>query len=55
VSVTLRMAYAIEVVLQRDAIKSMKSAGLSMMPEGLEEGMKAQDLADLMEFIVAGK
>jgi hypothetical protein len=28
---------------------------LSMMPEGLEEGMKAQDLADLMEYIIVAK
>ncbi len=33
----------------------MKTAGLSMMPEGLEEGTKAQDLADVMEFIMSAK
>ncbi|MDB5320091.1 MAG: cytochrome c [Phycisphaerales bacterium] len=54
-SVTLRMALGMEVVLARDAIKSMHSAGLSMMPEGLEEGMKAQDLADLMEYVITAK
>lgn len=54
-SVTLRMALGMEVVLGRDSIKSMRSAGLSMMPEGLEEGMKAQDLADLMEYVVVAK
>jgi len=26
-----------------------------MMPEGLEEGMKAQDLADLMEWVIVAK
>jgi putative heme-binding domain-containing protein len=51
-SVTLRMALGMEVVLGRDEIKSMRSAGLSMMPEGLEEGMKAQDLADLMDYVI---
>jgi putative membrane-bound dehydrogenase-like protein len=51
-SVTLRMALGMEVVLPRDTIKSMRSAGLSMMPEGLEEGMKPQDLADLIEFVI---
>jgi putative heme-binding domain-containing protein len=54
-SVTLRMALGMEVVLARDEIKSMRSAGLSMMPEGLEEGMKAQDLADLMEWVIVAK
>ncbi len=54
-SVTLRMALGMEVVLPRDTIKSMRSAGLSMMPEGVEEGMKAQDLADLIEFVITAK
>jgi hypothetical protein len=36
-------------------MKSMRSAGLSMMPEGLEEGCKPQDLADLLEFISTAK
>jgi hypothetical protein len=30
----------------------MRSTGLSMMPEGLEQGMKPQDLADLMAFVM---
>jgi len=54
-TVTLRMANGIEAVLPRTTIKSMSSAGLSMMPEGLEEGMKPQDLADLLEFVMQGK
>jgi putative heme-binding domain-containing protein len=53
--VTLRMAYGMEVAVPRDTIKSMRSAGLSMMPEGLEEGMKGQDLADLMEYVMGGR
>ena len=53
--VTLRMAAGMQVTLERNAIKSMKTAGLSMMPEGLEEGTKAQDLADVMEFIMSAK
>ncbi len=51
-SVTLRMASGIETVLPRKSIKTMRSTGLSMMPEGLEQDMKPQDLADLMEFIM---
>ena len=44
-----------EQVVPRGDIKSMKSAGLSMMPEGLEEGMDKQAVADLLEFIEKGK
>jgi putative heme-binding domain-containing protein len=51
-AVTLRMANGIETVLSRKAIKGMRSTGLSMMPEGLEQGMKPQDLADLMAFVM---
>jgi putative membrane-bound dehydrogenase-like protein len=54
-TVTLRMAAGMQVTLDRSNIKSMKTAGLSMMPEGLEEGVKPQDLADVMEFIMSGK
>jgi len=54
-AVTLRMSFGIEATLPREDIKSMRSAGLSMMPEGLEEGMKPQDLADLMEFVSSAK
>ena len=54
-NVTLRMANGIEAVLPRDAIKRMSSMGLSMMPEGIEEGMNVHDLGDLMEFLMKGR
>ena len=54
-SVTLRMALGMEVTIPRSDIKSMRSAGLSMMPEGLEEGLKPQDLANLMEYVITAK
>jgi hypothetical protein len=38
----------------RARIASLKTEGRSLMPEGLEEGLKPQDLADLIEFIVTG-
>jgi hypothetical protein len=47
------MAYAMEVTIPRPEIKSLRSANLSMMPEGLEDGMTPQQLADLMEFILS--
>jgi putative membrane-bound dehydrogenase-like protein len=51
-SVTLRMAGGAESVIARANIASMQSMGHSLMPEGLEEGLKPQDLADLMEFVL---
>jgi putative membrane-bound dehydrogenase-like protein len=54
-AVTLRMAAGAEVVVPRGEIKSMRSAGLSMMPEGLEEGMTVQDVADLLEYVAGGR
>jgi len=50
-SITLRQAYGVETVVFRNNIKKLKNQGQSLMPEGLEEGLKAQDLADLLEFI----
>jgi putative membrane-bound dehydrogenase-like protein len=35
----------------RSSIKRLVSTGLSLMPEGLEEGMTPQDLADLISFV----
>jgi putative heme-binding domain-containing protein len=51
-SVTLRMAGGAESVMARANIASLQSQGRSLMPEGLEEGLKPQDLADLMEFVL---
>jgi putative membrane-bound dehydrogenase-like protein len=50
-SITLRQAYGTETVVFRTKIKKLKNQGQSLMPEGLEEGLKPQDLADLLEFI----
>jgi putative membrane-bound dehydrogenase-like protein len=52
-SVTLRMAGGIENVVPRGNIITLQSQGKSLMPEGLEEGLSQQDMADLLEFIVA--
>ena len=52
-SVTLRMAGGTESVVARANLASMQSQGKSLMPEGLEEGLSQQDMADLLEFIVA--
>ena len=52
-SVTVRMAGGSETVVNRANIASMQSQGRSLMPEGLEEGLTSQDMADLLEFILA--
>jgi len=53
-SVTLRMANGVEIPMPRSKIKLLQGSGLSLMPEGLEQGLKPQDIADLLEFIVSG-
>src|SRR5438876_2713797 len=50
-SITLRQAYGQETVVLRNNIKKLKNQGQSLMPEGLEDGLRPQDLADLLEFI----
>jgi putative heme-binding domain-containing protein len=41
--------------LQRRDLKDLRSSNTSLMPDGLEAGMTAQDLANLMAFVRAGK
>jgi len=50
-SVTVRQAYGKEDVIPRGNISSLRSQGLSLMPEGLESGLTPQDMADLLECI----
>jgi putative heme-binding domain-containing protein len=50
-SVTLRQAGEQKVVLPRTRIRSLRSTGLSLMPEGLEAGRSPQELRDLIAFI----
>ncbi|MFM1769388.1 MAG: hypothetical protein RJA22_1917 [Verrucomicrobiota bacterium] len=51
--VTLRLAGGAEVTVARSNLAALQGPGRSLMPEGLEAGLTAQDLADLMEFILA--
>ncbi len=53
--VTIRMAFGMEKTLPRTAIRGMKSSGTSLMPEGLEQNLTPQGLADLIEFIMTLK
>ena len=44
-------AYGKEDVIPRAGIAKLHSQGLSLMPEGREQNLTTQDLADLLEFI----
>ena len=50
-TVTLRQPGGAERTLARSGIASIKSSSQSFMPEGLESGLSAQDMADLIAFI----
>jgi putative heme-binding domain-containing protein len=54
-AITVREAYSKETVIPRSNIKRMTSQGKTIMPEGLEQGLNPQDLADLMTFIESTK
>ncbi len=41
--------------LRRQDLKDLRSSNMSLMPEGLEAGLKPQDLADLIAFVRAGR
>ncbi len=50
-SITLRMAQGIEETIRRDGIETLKVSALSLMPDGFEQTMSRQDLADLLAFL----
>jgi putative membrane-bound dehydrogenase-like protein len=52
-AVTLRRQDGKEDVLFRSQIEEMTASSQSLMPEGLEKDLKAQDLADLIAFLVS--
>jgi putative heme-binding domain-containing protein len=51
VSVSLKGADGVEQSIPRSEVKSLKSAGVSIMPEGVEAALTPQQMADLMAFI----
>ena len=53
VSVTLRGEQQDAVIL-RDNIEEMRASQISLMPDGLEEDMSRQDLADVIAYLRAG-
>lgn len=52
-SVTIRRAENIEETILRANIDQMQATGLSLMPEGLEQKLTPQEMADLLAFLLA--
>ena len=50
-TVKLRRAEGAEDTVLRSEIQELRPSGQSLMPEGLEQGLGVQDLADLLEFL----
>ncbi|QIF01057.1 PVC-type heme-binding CxxCH protein [Roseimicrobium sp. ORNL1] len=50
-SITMKGADAVEQSIARPQIKTLKSTGLSLMPEGLEAALTVEQLADLMAYL----
>ncbi|MDA7644975.1 hypothetical protein N8642_01295 [bacterium] len=51
-SITIRQAGGTDLTLVKSSITSIRSEGVSLMPEGLLEGLEVQEVADLLEFIM---
>jgi putative membrane-bound dehydrogenase-like protein len=54
-AVILKMPNGETMRLGRENIAVMRGSDKSLMPEGLEEGLSVQDMADLLEFLVQAK
>lgn len=52
-SITLRSQNSEETILRSD-LESLKSSGLSLMPEGFEKTLTAQNVADIVAFLQTG-
>ena len=50
-SITLLAAGGIRETVLRGDIDELSASTLSLMPDGLEQGLKPQDLADLLQFV----
>jgi putative heme-binding domain-containing protein len=54
-SLFIRGAFGREREIFRQELRSLRSLGQSLMPEGLEEGLDEQGMADLLEFILVSE
>ncbi|MFO0891653.1 MAG: c-type cytochrome, partial [Isosphaeraceae bacterium] len=52
--VKLRQAEGVERTVLRSEIAEIRSSGRSLMPDGLEQAIKPQDMADLLAFLRSG-
>jgi hypothetical protein len=52
--VKLRRAEGVEETLLRSEIDELRSTGQSLMPDGLEQSLNLQDMADLIAFLRRG-
>lgn len=50
-SITLRRVGGEEETIPRSAIEELRASGKSFMPDGFEQKLKLQDVADLLEFL----
>jgi len=50
-TVTLRQPFGRTQTIQRSAVARLQGLEQSMMPDGLEEGLSLQDMADLLAFL----
>ena len=50
-AITLRRSDGAEDTVRRADLDSLKSSGLSLMPEGLEKSVTKQDVADLLAYL----
>ena len=53
--ITMRRAGGLEDTILRKNIKSLRSTGLSLMPEGMESGINHQQMADLLAYLQSYK
>jgi putative heme-binding domain-containing protein len=53
--VVLRTAEGQQIVLPKDDIESINVTGISLMPEGLLQGMKDQEVCDLFAYLRSGQ
>jgi len=51
-SVTIRQAFGKDTTILRTDVRRLESQKMSLMPEGLEQGLTPADLANLLEFIM---
>ena len=51
-SIMLRQANGLEMEIPRANITRMRSSGKSLMPEGLAEGLSAEEMSDLLSYIL---